>query len=77
MSGIFRKDFSGHFSHKKEEKKSGDKIREKIRRPKDKNPRKIRSAKSDPNNSSRVIRFSGCCSAHACKHRNPSRRSER
>ena len=37
------------FSHKNE-KKSGDKIREKIRRPKNKNPRKIRSAKKrDPN----------------------------
>ena len=34
FSGIFLEDFSGHFSHKNEEKKSGEKIREKIRRPK-------------------------------------------
>ena len=27
--GIFLEDFSGHFSHKNEEKKSGEKIREK------------------------------------------------
>ena len=40
--------FLGTFSHKNEEKKSGDKIREKIRRPKNKNPRKIRSAKNPP-----------------------------
>ena len=38
----------GTFSHKNEEKKSGEKIRGKIRRPKNKNPRKIRSAKSRP-----------------------------
>ena len=37
--------FLGTFSHKNEEKKSGDKIRKKIRRLKNKNPRKIRSAK--------------------------------
>ena len=48
FSGIFLEDFSGHFSHKNEEKKSGEKIREKIRRPKNKNPRKIRSAKIRP-----------------------------
>ena len=36
------------FSHKNEEKKSGEKIREKIRRLKNKNPRKIRSAESRP-----------------------------
>ena len=40
--------FLGTFSHKNEEKKSGEKIREKIRRPKNKNPRKIRSAKTRP-----------------------------
>ena len=40
--------FLGTFSHKNEEKKSGDKIREKIRRVKNKNPRKIRSAKIRP-----------------------------
>ena len=44
LPGIFLEDFSGHFSP--EEKKSGGKIREKIRRPKNKNPRKIRSAKN-------------------------------
>ena len=37
--------FLGTFSHKNEEKKSGEKIREKIRRPKNENPRKISSAK--------------------------------
>ena len=46
--GIFLEDFSGTFSHKNGEKKSGEKIREKIRRPKNKNPRKIRSAESRP-----------------------------
>ena len=40
--------FLGTFSHKNEEKKSGDRIREKIRRPKNKNPRKVRSAKNRP-----------------------------
>ena len=40
--------FLGTFSHKNEEKKSGDKIRNKIRRLKNKNPRKIRSAKNRP-----------------------------
>ena len=39
---------SQYFSHKNEEKKSGDKIRKKIRRPKNKNQRKIRSAKIRP-----------------------------
>ena len=61
MSGIFvlyiLEDFAGDFpggffldtfSHKNEEKKSGDKIREKIRRLKNRNPRKIRSAKIQP-----------------------------
>ena len=48
LPGIFLEDFSGTFSHKNEEKKSGEKIREKIRRPKTKNPRKIRSAKNRP-----------------------------
>ena len=52
-SGGFSRGFSwriflGTFSHKNEEKKSGDKIREKIRRLKNKNPRKIRSAKIRP-----------------------------
>ena len=46
--GIFLEDFLGTFSHKNEEKKSGQKIREKIRRLKNKNPRKIRSAESRP-----------------------------
>ena len=46
--GIFLEDFSGTFSHKNEEKKSGEKIREKIRRLKNKNLRKIRSAESRP-----------------------------
>ena len=40
--------FLGTFSHKNEEKKSGEKIREKIRWLKNKNPRKIRSAKNRP-----------------------------
>ena len=40
--------FLGTFSHKNEEKISGDKIREKIRRLKNKNPRKIRPAKNRP-----------------------------
>ena len=41
--------FLGTFSHKNEERKSGEKIREKIRRLKNKkNPRKIRSAESRP-----------------------------
>ena len=61
VSGIFvvqiLEDFAGDFPggffwalfpHKNEEKKSGDKIREKIRRPKNKNPQKIRSAKNQP-----------------------------
>ena len=46
--GFSWKIFLGTFSHKNEEKKSGEKIREKIRRPKNKNPRKIRSAKIRP-----------------------------
>ena len=37
--------FLGTFAHKNEEKKSGDKIRDKIRRLKNKNPLEIRSAK--------------------------------
>ena len=45
LPGIFLEDFSGTFSHKNE-KKSGEKIREKIRRLKNRNPRKIRSAES-------------------------------
>ena len=40
--------FLGTFSHKNEEIRSGEKIREKIRRLKNKNPRKIRSAESRP-----------------------------
>ena len=40
--------FLGTFSHKNEEKTSGEKIREKIRRLENKNPRKIRSAESRP-----------------------------
>ena len=40
--------FLGTFSHKNKEKKSGDKIRENIRRLKNKHPRKIRSAKNRP-----------------------------
>ena len=40
--------FLGTFSHKNEEKKSGEKIREKIRRLKNKNPQKIRSAMNRP-----------------------------
>ena len=40
--------FLGTFSHKNEEKKSGDKIRDKIRRLKKYNPREIRSAKNRP-----------------------------
>ena len=48
LPGIFLEDFSGHFSHKNEEKKSGNKIREKDRRPKNRNPRKIRSAENRP-----------------------------
>ena len=40
--------FLGTFSHKNEEKKSGEKIREKIRRLKNKNPRKIHSAEAGP-----------------------------
>ena len=62
--GIFLEDFSGHFFHKNEEKKSGEKIREKIRRLKNKNPRKIRSAESRPGksvkNSETILPFS-CC----------------
>ena len=52
--GIFawifpEEDFSGHFfPTKMRRKKSGEKIREKIRRPKNKNLRKIRSAKTRP-----------------------------
>ena len=46
--GIFLADFSGHSFPQKRGEKSGDKIREKIRRLKNKNPRKIRSAKSRP-----------------------------
>ena len=46
--GFSRRIFLGTFSHKNEEKKSGEKIREKIRRLKNKNPRKIRSAESRP-----------------------------
>ena len=61
VSGIFvvliLEDFAGDFpggffwalfSHKNEEKKSGDKIREKIRRLKNKHPREIRSAEIRP-----------------------------
>ena len=47
LAGIFLEDlFWALFPHKNEEQKSGDKIREKIRRLKNKNPRKIRSAKN-------------------------------
>ena len=46
--GILLEEFLGTYSHKNEEKKSGEKIREKIRRDKHKNPRKIRSAKNRP-----------------------------
>ena len=46
--GFSWKIFLGTFSHKNEEKISGEKIREKIRRLKNKNPRKIRSAESRP-----------------------------
>ena len=46
--GFSRRIFLGTFSRKNEEKKSGEKIREKIRRLKNKNPRKIRSAESRP-----------------------------
>ena len=43
FAGIFLEDFFGHFfPTKMRRKKSGEKIREKIRRPKNKNPRKIR-----------------------------------
>ena len=45
LPGIFLEDFLGTFSHRNEEKKSGDKIREKVRRLKNRNPREIRSAK--------------------------------
>ena len=53
FGGFSRGDFPGGFfwalfPHKNEEKKSGEKIREKIRWPKNKNPRKIRSAKIRP-----------------------------
>ena len=48
FGGFSRRIFLGTFSHKNEEKKSGEKIREKIRRLKNKNPRKIRSAESRP-----------------------------
>ena len=52
FGGFFRgfswRIFLGTFSHKNEEEKSGEKIRKKIRRPKNKNPRKIRSAESRP-----------------------------
>ena len=49
LPGIFLEDFSGHFfPQKMRRKKSGEKIREKIRRLKNKNPRKIRSAESRP-----------------------------
>ena len=47
LPGIFLEDFSVHFfPHINEEIKSGDKIREEIRRNKNENPRKIRSAKN-------------------------------
>ena len=42
LPGVFLEDFSGHvFPHKNEEKKAGDKIREKVRRLENINPRKI------------------------------------
>ena len=47
FSGIFLEDFSRHFFPQKREK-SGEKVREKIRRLKNENPRKIRSAESQP-----------------------------
>ena len=52
LPGIFLENLSGHFFHRNEDKTSGDKIRQKIRRPKKNiSPRKIRSAKqTDPNN---------------------------
>ena len=52
MPGIFLEDFLGTFSHKNEEKKSGEKIRGKIRQPKNKNPRKSVLPKTDPKNRS-------------------------
>ena len=48
LPGNFPGGFFWAFSHKNEEKKSGDKIRDKIRRLKNINPRKIRSAKIRP-----------------------------
>ena len=52
LPGIYLNDiFLGTFSNKNEEKKSGDKIRERSRRPKKKTPRKIRSAKNRPKKS--------------------------
>ena len=50
LPGIFVEDFSRHFPHKNEEKKSGEKIREKIRRPKKKIREKSVLPKTDPNN---------------------------
>ena len=48
FAGDFLQDFSGHFPHKNEEKKSSDKICEKIQQSKSKNPRKICPAKNRP-----------------------------
>ena len=48
LPGFSWRIFLGTFSHKNEEKRSGDKICEKIRRLKNKNPRKICSAKIRP-----------------------------
>ena len=45
--GFLSKIFRGTFSHKNVGKKSGDKIHKKIRRPKNKNPQKIRPAKNE------------------------------
>ena len=50
--------FLGTSSHKKEEKKSGDKIRAKTQRPKYKNPRtKNLLPKTDPNKTRKVAEF--------------------
>ena len=46
LPGIFLEDFSGHFCHKNEEKKSGNEIREKIRQLRVKNLRKVRSVQT-------------------------------
>ena len=50
FAGIFPEDSSGHLLPQKWGEKSGDKIREKLRQPKKKDPRKIRSAKTDSKN---------------------------